>query len=237
MPNPVASLTTALGVMLACAGMAQATSEYTYKKNEYVIVRDGMAPNKRLSIAAHGTGEISQDDFHLYVMGEPAHTTMARLPDIGPDNILDTAADAYAAAWSADSRHVALSFRYERHMQVVQIFRIQGRRALELTGPSLIEAAAGHKIKISDDEYRLRSSSAELTWISPSKFLLKEKRLYQPSKSDLAHVLGAFGRPEGDSNKPDEFLAFSAQAVCELIAGDRYRVVDLKPGEFDLNGN
>ena len=40
MPNPVASLTTALGVMLACAGMAQATSEYTYKKNEYVIVRD-----------------------------------------------------------------------------------------------------------------------------------------------------------------------------------------------------
>ena len=37
---------------------AQATTVYDYGKDEYVIISDGLAPNKRLSIAAHGAGKM-----------------------------------------------------------------------------------------------------------------------------------------------------------------------------------
>jgi hypothetical protein len=56
------------------------------------------------------------DDFHLYLMAEPAHKIIAKLEAIGTDAILDSAPDAFHAEWSADSRHVAVLFRSDRHV-------------------------------------------------------------------------------------------------------------------------
>src|SRR5476651_1660636 len=95
--------------------LTYATANSGYKKGEYLVVRNGEAPNKRFSIASHGDGELGNDNFHVYLMAEPAHAKIAPLDDIKPDNILDTAPDAYHAAWSPDSRHVSVSFRSDRH--------------------------------------------------------------------------------------------------------------------------
>src|SRR5580698_6932159 len=53
-------------LVLACLAAAQATSTYDYKPHEYALVDGGLAPNKRLSIAANGYGS-----FHVYLMAEP----------------------------------------------------------------------------------------------------------------------------------------------------------------------
>src|SRR5262245_52819842 len=96
----------AIADVLTCALVqAHATSEHTYKKNEYLFIERGRAPNKLLSIASHGKGEAGRDDFHLYLMAEPAHRKITQLPGIGPDDVLDTGPDAYRARWTPDRRH------------------------------------------------------------------------------------------------------------------------------------
>src|SRR4051794_9716040 len=111
----LAGIVVLAAAILTCVS-AHATSAYTYKKGEYRVVRDGRAPNKQFSIALHGDGEGGYDNFHAYLMAEPAHRTIAPLAGIEQDNILDTAPDAYKASWSKDSRHVAVTYRAERHV-------------------------------------------------------------------------------------------------------------------------
>lgn len=97
--------------LLYSVDLTQATANHDYKRGEYLVVRDGNSPDKHFSIASHGAGELGNGNFHVYLMAEPAHAKIAPLDDIGPDNTLDAAPDAYHAAWSADSRHVSVSFR------------------------------------------------------------------------------------------------------------------------------
>src|SRR5262249_9792342 len=91
-------------------GPLRAASTYQYGKNEYVIIGDGLAPSKKLSIAAHGGGEDGGDDFHVWLMAEPAHKRLVVLDNmLCTDNgasgaCLDTGANAYNAVWSPDSR-------------------------------------------------------------------------------------------------------------------------------------
>ena len=61
---------------------ARATDNHEYAKGEYAVIRDGLAPNKRLSLAAHGEGELGDGNFHVWLMTEPAHRKLATLPDI-----------------------------------------------------------------------------------------------------------------------------------------------------------
>ena len=51
------------------------------------------------------------------------------LDNVNDDNILDSAPDAFHAAWSSDSRTVAVSFRSERHIVTLNIYAIDGNRA------------------------------------------------------------------------------------------------------------
>jgi hypothetical protein len=92
---------------LAClrCDARRAIDTHDYAPGEYAVIHDGLAPNKRLSLAAHGDGE-GADHFHVWLMAEPAHRRIAALPGIGSDNNLDTGPDAYHAAWPRDSRHV-----------------------------------------------------------------------------------------------------------------------------------
>jgi len=214
---------------------AEATSNQTYRRNEYAVIRDGEAPNGRLSIAAHGGGELGYDNFHLYLMAEPAHKTLARLEQIGPD-LLDTGSDAYKAEWAADSGHVAVLYRADRHILELRLYAIRDRRADPIFGPPLLDAAVKGKPKALADA-RVNSSSTDLLWRGSTQFVLKERHLFQTGTSKLAQIFGAFGRaiqqPQDGDAEPSYLIEFSAEAVCELRGASRYRIVARKPGQFD----
>src|SRR5262249_1174519 len=60
-----------LALLTALPAAVDATSNRAYKPNEYVVIRDGLAPSKKFSVRAHGNGELGDEDFHLYLMAEP----------------------------------------------------------------------------------------------------------------------------------------------------------------------
>jgi hypothetical protein len=222
-------------------GPARATSTYHYGKDEFVIISDGLAPSKHLSIAAHGGGEDGDENFHVWLMAEPAHKRLAVLENMtctdhgASDACLDSGADAYNAVWSPDSRHVAVSFRTNRHMLRLNIYTIEGRRAVLVSGPSLLHEVIGREIKAADDDfddYRMRIF--QLTWRGPDRFVIVERRLFQTRDAGLAGRLGGYSKElKVRTNDGQRLVGFSAEAECRLLPGSRYKVIDLKPGQFD----
>ena len=50
----------------------------------------------------------------------------------------------------------------------------------------------------------------------------------------LADDLGALGKVTPTRNPPtSNFIAFSAEAICELMPRNTYRIIILKPGTFE----
>ena len=118
---------------------AAATSNYTYGPDEYATVDGGLSRGGKYSIAAHGTGEGGNDDFHLYLMAEPGHRRIGLLDEVV--QWLDTSPEAFTANWSEDSRFVALGYRIDRHLYAIKnIYRVADGRADPVAGPSLPEA-------------------------------------------------------------------------------------------------
>jgi hypothetical protein len=227
-PSLTAQVAVIAGVLTCALVQVHATSEYTYKKNEYLVIAGGQAPNKFFSIASHGNGEGGGDDFHLYLMAEPAHRKIVRLPEIGPDDVLDTAPDAYEARWTPDSRHVAVGFRSDRHIAEVRLYRIRDRTAQLIAVPDLLRRVIKNA---SIPEYAARR--LELYWLGPTKFRLEESVTFRVSSSSpTLAILGPFGREPAEQNPQWPVLEFSAEAVCELVPGGKSRVVEFRPGNF-----
>jgi hypothetical protein len=232
MRQPLLAISAAL--ILTCIGLpVRATSVYDYKPKEYVIVDGGLAPNKRLSIAANGYGS-----FHVYLMAEPAHKPVAALASIDNDAILDTGASAYHAVWSPDSRHVAVHFRSDRHVLTMLLYEIRGGRPHLTDTPSLFGAAT--KLPDSSDDFDVRSDVTYLTWLSPTTFALKEQRTLEINAPGLPEKLGPYGKPDdetaggGGNNEPARhFIKFSAEATCQVVPERGYRILDIKPGAFE----
>ena len=42
---------------------ARATDEHSYARDEFAIIRDGLAPGKQMSLASHGADENGNGDF------------------------------------------------------------------------------------------------------------------------------------------------------------------------------
>jgi hypothetical protein len=186
----VIALTASACMIQVCGpAPAYATANHDYKKNEYPILASGSAPNKLLSIASHGGGELGNDHFHLYLMAEPTHKIIARLESIGPDNVLDTAPEAFHAQWSADSRHIAVLFRFDRHFVAMLLYEIRNLRPHLLSGPELLDQVT-KKAAVSAKDYRLRSSVVEFSWLSPTRFALKERGLLSFESPDIGRKLG-----------------------------------------------
>jgi hypothetical protein len=222
-----------LSILACSAAPAAATSNHTYGPHEYLVIADGTAPNRQFSIAAHGNGQDGYDNFHLYLMAEPDHRRIGPLEEVGPD-ILDTGPEAYRAVWSQDSRHVGLFYRVDRHIMAMRLYRIQNRRAYPIAGDTLFQAVAKRAVDSSDD-LELRSASDELTWLGTSRFSLKERRLVRTRTPELARTLGRFGKQQDAAGAEPGFhlVEFSAEAVCTLVAGDRYQCSEVKPGRFE----
>jgi hypothetical protein len=225
------ALSTLLAAILALTtAPACATSAYDYAKGEFVIIRDGLAPDKHRSLAGHGDGDGGIENFHIWLMTEPAHRKLAALDDIRSANTLDTGPDAYYAFWSADSRRVAVTFRSNRHIVELNLYQIEGRRARPILGPSLFkDVTSRDSVRESDD---MRRSVPEFEWKGTRRFLLKERRLFVTSDPGFVRMLGAYGKITDKQDDGRLLVEFSAEADCLLMPGNRYRIVDLRVGKF-----
>src|SRR5207253_2983443 len=101
--------------------------------------------------AAHGDGEGGSDNFHVWLMAEPAHRKITTLDAIGSNNNLDTGPDSYRAQWSADSRHVAVSFRSDRHVLELNLYEVERTRTDLIRGPNLFRDVTSRDIGSNDD--------------------------------------------------------------------------------------
>jgi hypothetical protein len=206
---------------------AHATSEHDYARDEYAIIRDGLAPNKQLSLAAHGDGDGGREHFHVWLMAEPAHRKIVALDDIS--GRLDTGPDAYYAFWSADSRRVAVTFRSDRHVVELNIYETKDRHARLISGPSLFRDVTSRDPGVGDDE---RRSVPEFESKGTRRFLIKERRLFVTSDPGFARMMGAYGKVTDKRDDGSWFVEFSAEADCILMPGGRYRILDLRVGKF-----
>lgn len=208
----------------AGAGSAGATAVYRYKKGEFPIVSDGRSPDGQYSIASHGEGEFGDENFHLYLFAEPEHKRIGPLEEV--DRILDTAPDAYSAIWSADSRHVALLYRSDRHIRALTLYRIERRRAFIVTGPTVLEAKLAMTVDGRPD-LELRARGLDFAWGGESRFQLSENGTVQTRLPDVLRKLGAdpaeADRPDGPEAGPH--VEYNGVMICR-IAGDRYEVVE-----------
>jgi hypothetical protein len=206
---------------------ARATDEHTYGKDEYGIIRDGLSPDKKMSLAAHGDG--GNENFHVWLMSEPFHRRFVRLDDIGSGNNLDTGPNAYRAAWAPDSRHVAVNFRSDRHVLELNLYAIENGRAHPISGPSLFKDVTSRNVG-ADEHFGHRVSTIE--WMGMRRFRLREHHLFQTSNLDFTRLLGAYGKLAQKLDDGRLIVEFSAEADCVLISGHRYRIVDLRVGKF-----
>jgi hypothetical protein len=85
---------------------------------------------------------------------------------------------------------------------------------------------------ISYPEYGARR--LQLYWLDPTKFRLEETSALRAGSSGptLAPILGHFGREPPEQNPAWPVVEFSAEAVCELIPGGKYQIVEFRPGDF-----
>ena len=212
---------------------ARATDEHDYARDEYAIIRDGLAPNKQMSLASHADPKSSEDsvghNFHVWLMTEPAHRRISRLPGIGPEVLLDSGPQAYRATWAPDSRHVAVGFRSDRHVLELNLYRIENRRARLISGPTLFKDVTSRNVG-RDENYGYRV--AWITWTGPRRFVLREQHTFHASDASALRKLGAYGKVTSRRDDGTLMVEFSAEADCVLLPGNRYRIVDLRVGKF-----
>lgn len=221
----------ALVFTLAALSPARATAEHQYAKGELAVIQGGRAPNGKLSIAAHGGGETGGAGFRIYLMAEPGHSRLATLDNVNEDNILDTAPDAFHAAWSQDSHYVAVTFRSERHIVTLNLYAVEGGRARLLDAPDLFRDVTGRSIDRKTDG-DMRTSVPALTWQAPRRFHLTDYRVFVLDDTALADKLGPLGKTtkrDGGGNT----IQFSAEADGELLPAGRIRMGQPRPGRFE----
>ncbi len=207
----------------------RATDSHAYGNDEYATIRDGLAPNRQISLAAHGDGDMGSENFHIWLMVEPAHRKLVALPGIGDDNNLDTGPASYRAQWSADLRRVAVSFRSDRRIVTLNLYTIENRKPVQIAGPTLFREAAGRDVNDDDD---LRRSIANISWRGSDRFGLTERRQFLTRDAGFADRLGRYAKVTDKLDDGRLVVDFSAEADCAL-SGDRYRIIGVRPGKFD----
>ena len=88
-------------ILLLPITAALATSNYEYGPDEYVTISTGISPDGKYAITAHGSGELGDDNFHLFLTDAISGKRIGPLEEIV--ETLDTGAGAFAAKWSEKS--------------------------------------------------------------------------------------------------------------------------------------
>ena len=228
--NPRVILSVLAALLALSLTPARATDEHTYAKDEYGIIRDGLSPDKKMSLASHGDGEGSDENFHVWLMAEPMHRKLVRLDGIGSGNNLDTGPNAYRAVWTSDSRHVAVNFRSDRHVLELNLYSVENGRTRLVSGPNLFRDVTSREVG-AKERFGHRVSTIE--WTGVRRFRLGEHRLFLAANTGFARLLGVYGKQTQKLDDGRLMVEFSAEADCVLISGNRYRIVDLRVGKFD----
>ena len=115
-----------------------ATDNYVYGEDEYVTITDGISPNGKYAITAHGEGNYGYDNFHLYLTNAKTGKNFGPLEEVSEP--LDTGAGSFCAMWSKTSEEVSIFYRISRHepIQVVS-YRIGRGRATPIKGPANVD--------------------------------------------------------------------------------------------------
>jgi hypothetical protein len=87
---------------------------------------------------------------------------------------------------------------------------------------------SSREIKDADD---LRVSNSIVEWHGGNRFRLREYQSFVASDDRLTRLFGAYGRVAEKLEDRRLSIEFYADAECELLPGDRYRVIDLRPGK------
>ena len=227
-----------------------ATASYDYKPGEFLVIKGGRSPDRKLSIVA---GEDKTSGFAIYLMEADTKKRLGRLEEI--QDPLDTVPDALSAHWSTDSKHVGISYRSDRHWTQNIIYRIDTRRAHLVETPELIchavpdfcrlEKELGGKLAPDKEEAagapanvrQLSSYSEIVKWISPTRFVVREESQYTVETRDPSAALGKYAvevekqKPEEDEVGDSYWFVFSAEGECELLPGDKCRIVNTRPSK------
>jgi hypothetical protein len=119
-------------ILMLASTAALATSNYDYGSDEYVAIPNGISPDRKFAITAHGEGELGYDNFHLYLFDAVTGRKIGPLEEIV--DTLDTGADAFGAKWSKDSSEVTIIYRVDRHAPLKSMtYRLAKRRAFPVT--------------------------------------------------------------------------------------------------------
>lgn len=194
--------------------------------NEYVLLDQGFAPNKQMSLASHGEDDAGA--VRVWLMAEPTHRRIVSLPGI----VETYHGSTPQAVWSTDSRHVAVVFRSSRNQEEFRLYDIEGRRVRIISGPRLFKEVTSRDVVDGDGAY-LRYYA--IAWRDSGRFVLKEYQSFDPSAdTGLLRSLGAYGRAAKGNLNGNAFVEFAAEADCQLGGDHRYRIVDLRPRDPDI---
>src|SRR5436853_6136974 len=101
-----------VSILLLPVISVRATSNYEYGPDEYVTITKGISPDGKIAITAHGSGELGDENFHLYLTDARTGKKIGPLEEI--QYFLNTAANKYAAQWSSDGQQVTIVWLLDR---------------------------------------------------------------------------------------------------------------------------
>jgi hypothetical protein len=219
--------------LLTVLPLCRATDSYDYQPGETLVIDHGLSPDKRFSIAAGASDKGRVYRFCLFLVDAKSRKRIGPLEEL--QEPLDTGAQSFHAAWTPDSRHVAITYRVDRHEFHLLIYRIEGRRAFSVTGPlDLFDAVKGAKAV---DASKRLAIFLEPKWLNAKQFVLHQESQYGRVSPDPAPLLGAYAQVEeeesegakGGDGKKYYTVDFHADGICELVEGDKYRLLSVKP--------
>jgi hypothetical protein len=230
---------------IAIVTRLSATAEYEYKPGEYLVAKDGLSPNKEFAIVC------GDNKFGVYLMDAKTKELLGELEAVAKG--LDTAPEAYRVHWSPDSKHVGICSREERHYAYNVIYRIENRHAYVVETPELrcnavpdfcrledklSKEADAEKNGVETDaiwKIQQNAGGSEIKkWLSPTRFILSEDSEFKVKEHDPSASLGKYAKVEkGKSYNGSDVdiyrLLFKAEGECELLPGDKSRVISTHP--------
>ena len=222
-----------------------ATDTYDYKKGELLVVKGGKSPDKQFAIVS---GENKSGELGIYLTDARTKKIIGPLEEVATG--LDTGPEAYRAHWAPDSKHVGISSRSDRHWMPNVIYRIENRRAFLVQTPELrchaipkfCDLAKELGGALTEDEIysdstegkpwkvRQNSSYSEIVkWISNTRFIVSEEAAFQVKERDPSGTLGQYGDVDAPEKDEPYYASFEAEGECELLPGDKSRVVSTHP--------
>ena len=232
-------------LLIAIVTRLTATAEYDYKPGEYLVAKDGLSPDKQFAIVC------GDNKFGVYLMDAKTKERLGELGEVAKG--LDTAPEAYRVHWSPDSKHVGICSREERHYAANVIYRIENRQAHFVESPELrchavpnfcqledklTKEADAEKNGVETDAIWKIQQNAEGSeikkWLSPTRFIVFEDSEFKVKQDDPSAALGKYAEIEklkpNDSSGADVYrISFKAEGECELLPGDKSRVISTQP--------